>query len=902
MTKMRKLLVVLLAVVACLSLAVGLAACNPDESAAEKATIKLGGQTPDAAGEYSATITANDNKVYTLIVGGLTDYEFETASSDSTVATATVSQTSLTVYALKAGSAKITVSEKADKAHDLIINVAVDPAPVVAPESLTLSGLTGEGTAESPYAVSVAEGKSQSVTMAVQPNTADKTFTWTVGTLEEETFTAGEGNVNATQSGTTLTITGGQLTGETKEVYYIQGKAQTGELTVYIKVTLNEYVALTSLKITNFPKAEDPQTDGYDYVLRTARYTNWNLDEVAGRLTNGMDKSEGERPADDKISYYQTINKFTISATPYNATDKEWVATEEGDNHIFEYLPTGTWRVTGSGETIVKITNSANEASVRVKFIVEDALYTGVLKDKFDAATAATNLDWAFDDHADDTVITAKSLLAQWYFAMNKTTTAYDRDDNGQKIFWLGGAERPYGFDLETKLVTSTGATTEDTLALAWIKAAIPEGATTLQAILGNNNKDFTKYRLVLVKEDGTAFDISNGWQVQRSDGEGTTVEYAIPAQCKGATVAIVVEAGLTKAGENAELHCKGIWINTPITGINLEENTAEVSQGSTYQISYSTVPSKVIDDKVTYSVTQTADGGEGKLTIDNKGMLTVATDAPVGTYVVTVASVADASVKATLTVTVNGYVRVAGFTGTYTDKDGAHDLANANISAKAGSDAVALAFTFNPTDASVQRYTITYKDNANTEFSDNSNVITIKDGKLSFAFVGTVVVKVTPDAEEASGMAITFTVTVREGSVLNWGEANQHSNAAILGGSNPWVMTNGNATVSEGADIQGNGSYIEKKINVSDMDTLLIYIRLFNTQNGGESAVMEVSIDGTVIYPKGSSANASIPESPASETAQPFYYDLSEYTGEVTIRITNVSNYHCVIQQITIS
>ncbi len=114
--------------------------------------------------------------------------------------------------------------------------------------------------------------------------------------------------------------------------------------------------------------------------------------------------------------------------------------------------------------------------------------------------------------------------------------------------------------------------------------------------------------------------------------------------------------------------------------------------------------------------------------------------------------------------------------------------------------------------------------------------------------------------------------------------------------------MTGGNTGVGEGADIQNNGSYIEKTIDVSDMDTMVVYYRLFNTQQGGQNSVLEVKINGTVIYPQGSDTNASIPETPESETARPFYYDLSGFTGEVTIRLTNAGNYHCVIQQITIS
>lgn len=704
-------------------------------------------------------------------------------------------------------------------------------------------------------------------------------------------------------------------------IYYVKGEAQTGDLTVYVKVTVEKYVELESIAVNGLTAAENPATDGYDYILKTAKGTNWNLDKVAGRLTSGMGKGENERPANENVSYYHSVNVFNCVPTPADATNTEWIITEEGNAGVFTVSPDGTWQATKAGETIVKITNSANEASVKIKLEVEDTLYTGILKSTYDGLTAATNLDWAFDDHADDKTVTAKSLLGQWHFAMNKTTSYPDLTDGNQKIFWLGDANRPYGFDMETRLDTKTGATTGDTLALAWTKATISAGADKLAGVFGSHSSDsYVLGRIVLVKEDGTSFTLTDGWE----NLGGKNVEYAIPSECKGATVAVVVEVRLNKAGENGEFQCKGLWITTPVTEIKLGETTATVSQGSIYNIEYTTVPTKVVDGSVNYSVSTEVAGGNDKITVDDDGVVTVAKDAPVGEYTVTVTSAVNNAVKATLTLTVEGYAPVTSFTGTYTDKSGSHDLAGAQISAKKGANAVDVAFAFN-SDASTQTYTISYKDNDSATAATTSNVITIKDGKLNFVYAGTVQVTVTPDATEAAEKAITFTVTVREGTVLNWGAGGQNSRDAIIGENldDPWIMAgNCDRGVGEGADLQ-NGGTLSNTVDLNDMATLEIYARTF-VRNGEADAHMYVQIKYTdsnneehteyilaedYEYAEGThyvevvNTPDKIPGNPW-DRGRSLTFDISGYAqyGNVEIIIGSEAGNHCVIQQITIS
>lgn len=1045
MNKIKKLLVVFLAVAACFSLAIGLTACQGDP---EKVTIKLAGLTPAESGEYSTDLNEGASQQYTLIVGSLTDYEFETASSNAAVATASATQNALSVQGVKAGTAKITLSEKSGKANDLILNVTVKEVPAVAPTAAIFSFEEGSGTLADPYTVELAEGGNTATSnIIVQPTGANSAFTWTVGTVENEAFVAGEGCVTASQNGVVLTITSGDLADDKDaDTLYIKGAAQTGDLTVYIKVTVNKYVKLESIAVNGLTEAE--ASDDFDYVLKTAKGTNWNLDKVAGRLTNGMGKSEQERPDADKVSYYHSVTKFSCAPTPADATDTDWIITEEGNANIFKANPDGTWEVTGTGETIIKITNGKGEASVKIKLVVEDTVYTGILKSVYDEVTAETNLDWSYDDHADDTVTTARSLLNKWYFAMNKTTSDPDGDDGNQKIFWLGSATRPYGFDLETHLDTKTGTKGSDTLALAWTKATIPAGADKIEAIFGSHSSDsYTFGRIVLVKEDGTVYNVSGDWDVFG----GKSVSFDIPSECLGATVAVVVEVRLSNPTGNSEFQCKGIWVNTPIKGITFDEDTVEVPQASTNEIEYNTVPTKVVDGSVTYAVTKTPAGGDGKITIDNKGNYTVAMDAPTGEYEITVTSAVDDTVKAVLKVNVIAYINLTSFSGTYVGKRGVENLNGANINVKQGANAYELAFVYAPDDASVKTYTVTYKDGDATEATEASSIVKVEDDKLYFVAPGRVEVIITPDAEEAAAQAIAFNVTVQsaniivwegadeifdaetgwtkvadewydsfgegaglrseggyisyeadlterntltvgartfarpddpnaklyvsvitsdstetflkakgynygeddyilidtaepswdtrnnlvydlsafvgqtvtikilngergayccitdvklsnENTVLNWGEANQASKDAIVG-EGKWTAHNWRSGVGEGADPEKDG-YIENTVDVTSMDTLLVYIRLFNGQQGGEHAdvEMEVTINGEVIKPIDSDTNATLEECAENETAQPFYYDLSEYTGEVTIRLTNVSPYHCVIQQITIS
>ena len=128
----------------------------------EKVTIRLAGQTADESGAYSAELEAGDEESFTLVVGSLTDYAFTVVSSEPTVVSASVTQTTLTLEALAEGNSTVTLSENSDKAEDLVVNVSVTGSgtEAVAPTSLNISGIEdGSGDISDPYTVTFSSGK-----------------------------------------------------------------------------------------------------------------------------------------------------------------------------------------------------------------------------------------------------------------------------------------------------------------------------------------------------------------------------------------------------------------------------------------------------------------------------------------------------------------------------------------------------------------------------------------------------------------------------------------------------------------------------------------------------------------------------------------------------------------------
>lgn len=201
---------------------------------------------------------------------------------------------------------------------------------------------SGAGEADDPYSVKFSAGKQSVHSLVVRPSDADKAFTWTVGTLSEGTFTENSGlDLTAEQSGNTLT-----LSSSTAGEYALRGKANTGDLTVYFRVTVEEYTELTGIT-ANLPESEE---EGYDYYFKTAKGTSWNMtDGMAGRgeaLLNGSVMGGAQAPLN--LTYYASLYKMTFTPVPAEATDTTWTiqADKEG---IFTLSPDGNWTADAAG-------------------------------------------------------------------------------------------------------------------------------------------------------------------------------------------------------------------------------------------------------------------------------------------------------------------------------------------------------------------------------------------------------------------------------------------------------------------------------------------------------------------------------------------------------------------------
>ena len=749
--------------------AMGFAACSQKVSDSDssggaeetKAKILIAGQTADEEGIYSLTLGEEAKGTYTLVVGTLTDYAFTVAVTDTKVVSASVTETTLTLEALSAGSTSVTISESSEKAEDVNIRVTVTAKgeETVAPTGLSVSNLaddSGAGEADDPYSVKFSAGKQSVHSLVVRPSDADKAFTWTVGTLSEGTFTENSGlDLTAEQSGNTLT-----LSSSTAGEYALRGKANTGDLTVYFRVTVEEYTELTGIT-ANLPESEE---EGYDYYFKTAKGTSWNMtDGMAGRgeaLLNGSVMGGAQAPLN--LTYYASLYKMTFTPVPAEATDTTWTiqADKEG---IFTLSPDGNWTANAAGTAVLTVSNTSGEAEIKIKVEVVDTLYNGVLKSEFDSMTADTEVNWNFDSNPDDLDYT-KGLLGDWRLVMNKTTANPDGDDGNQKIFYLGTADRIYGVCLETRIDSSTGLSAGEVTALTWTKAHIPATATTMTVAIGNNDKTFGSYRITLVKADGTAKCVTDGWVLKSKplDDGKPYAEYQIPDDFKDSDVAIVIETSLAQTDNNCELHFKGLWINSykAVESVSLASDKASVGQGGTYTINATVTPFDASYKTLTYTLADAPEGGEDGIAISSAGVISIATDAPVGEYKIVVASTDNPKATAEFTLTVTQYTALTKFDGgLYLGEREIHygtdTLSGAAIAATFDEDGIytdkALGFRFTANEnASVT----TYKVAMGTD-----GVVAFENGEFSFIGAGTTTVTITPD--DNPDLAISFTVTV---------------------------------------------------------------------------------------------------------------------------------------------
>lgn len=760
MKHLKRLLVFLFVLTASLAIFAG---CKPTEqnTPGEKVTLRLGGETADANGAYALSLAEGESKTYTVVVGTLTDYTLTATSSEPSVASATATETSLKVEAIKEGTTVVTLSEKDGKANALTLNVTVTakqnvPPQPTAPTRLSISGTDeGVGTLEDPYKLSITTAKGAELTLVVSPSDADNTFDWTVGELKDGAFTEKAGGLTVAQNDNRLTISSAS-----QGTFAVRGVAHTGGgVTVYLLVTVTEHVPLTSITTDDLKESEDAQ---YAYEFVTAKGTSWDM--TNGISARGQDLLDGNvmggRQAPLLLTYFPTLSTINFHAEPAGATNQTWIF-HSSDEQVFKLNPDGTWTAGKAGDTDVTVTNALEEATVKIKVTVHDTIADGILSSEFEEADVDETGNWGFDlDNPDNWTEEIweqrKPMYEAWHLVMNRTI-APNGDDGNQKIFYLGTTERIYGICLETQSRSAADAV----LALAWAKVKVPQNATELEVSIGNNDKTQGKYRILFVEADGTTTDLTSGWvNKSKANDDGKPYAQYNAEALRGKTGALVVQAGQNEQNNNCELHIKGLWFNTykQVEGVTLSPAQGEVGQGGQVQINASVTPADASYKTLTYTVTAQPEGGEGKVTVSASGLVSVAQDAPVGEYKISVVSTDNEDAKAEYTLTVTQYTALTSFGATLSFGGRAvsiGDLSEKTVKLTFDESGV---FTDSPLELAISfnegASVTTYRVGLGTE-----GVVSLTDGVLKAIGAGSTTVTLTPDDNE--GLAISFTVEV---------------------------------------------------------------------------------------------------------------------------------------------
>ncbi|MCD8372920.1 MAG: hypothetical protein LUD27_06445 [Clostridia bacterium] len=524
-------------------------------------------------------------------------------------------------------------------------------------ENVLLTGITvstddeeNDGSIASPYALSVAQGSSITVSYAVRPsNATDKTINWTAGSVAGGVFTAStDSGLSFSDSGTRLTITASEAA--TSAV--VQGLADDGSgVSVYLSVSVVAYQAVTS--ITSSALLED-ETGEYDYVFTTALGTQWDMS--GDMLDRGVQLLEGNvmsgLQAPRNLTYWPTLHNFGITVNPDGATDSS-VVISYSDDSVLKLDIDGTWSALSVGETVITVSSySEPDVQMTIKVEVQDSLYAGILQSEYDETETSTLTSWDLDsDHGTDAQF---ARYDDWHLVMvqsNETRGSTGIDYN-QKIFYMGESTRPYGIDLENNVATTDGSLTT-AASLMWAKVTIPESALQFDLVIGNNDKTHGQYRVLFVSEDGAVTELTDGWQGFATASTSSTVKLDVPESIRGTTGAMVVEHRVTEYNNNAELQIKKLWFEgqVDVTGIEFTDKTESThNPGDTFYVTASVTPDSATEDGVIYSVQE---GTEG-VTVDSEtGLVTIAENAASGTYYIIATAAADSSITATYTLTV---------------------------------------------------------------------------------------------------------------------------------------------------------------------------------------------------------------------------------------------------------
>ncbi len=622
------------------------------------------------------------------------------------------------------------------------ISCFVEEDTTVLVEKIMIPSLTeGEGTLTSPYQTNVAVGESKTYSFAVLPNSAtNKEFSWSVGAITSGSFTEVDNNkLSLTTTSTNIKIEG-LVEGEHN---IIKGASKDGSnIEVYIEVRITGYVAVEQFSSSSLAANEN---DLYDYKLVTAEGTNWDMtagqthrrDElVAGNIIGGNQKPQN-------YTAYPALYNFGITLAPEFATDKTFVSTYSNEG-IFKLNVDGSWEALEEGTTILTVTPNGNkDLAFTVEIIVEESFYEGILSSEFETAEATINLDWNFDKNPDDLAYTL-GILGEWNLvqAQSNTSRGGTGDDGNQKMFYLGDPNRVYGVCLESNV---SGGTVSKTAGLMWTKTVIPTDATTMNIVVGNNDKTHGEYRIVFIDESGQVYE-ALGWTSLLNPIETHNKTFNVPEGIKGKTAAIVVEQRLTQKNNNAELHVKSVVINTQtaVEQIVVEDNVITLGQGGTKKIDFRVEPENATNKNVTFSVKDNKKG----IRVNEFGNVQVDLDAEIGEYTIILTSDENVTIKTEVTVNVESNVPTSEFS-----INGLTDGSTYNATYGGGN-----------TDMSIKVSPKFNEGASNTEVSvvsTNESAVVYENGYLVYKGVGSSTVTFTPEGNK--DLAITTTFNVEE-------------------------------------------------------------------------------------------------------------------------------------------
>ncbi len=569
------------------------------------------------------------------------------------------SKTKLSLKANEAGVFGIKISVK-DSILVVYVEVTVTKevdVPLVLVESVLFATISeGDGSLESPYEINLAYSMSESFSFAVLPNNAtNKSFTWEVLVEDgDDLVTPNEGDepISVTTSATRITVEA--LT--EGAIGYIKGTAaDDSNVVVYLKVEIEEFTAVTEIKLSGLLDDVDEEAD---YIFETALFTTWDmsgdeLDRKTGLMDGTAGPGGGQVPLN--LTYWPNLYKFNASVLPNDASNPtlDFSYSEEG---IFKVNLDGTYETLKAGTTIVTISSVTNpEVEVTVKVVVNDSLYGGILMDVYEETPVSSLSEWNFDGNPDN--LGSLPLLSEWnnVFLQTNTVRGGKGIDGNQKIFYLGESNRVYGIALESRV--DNGNLNLPT-SLVWNKVLIGSEATTLDINIGNNDKVHNEYRIVMVTENKDSYVLQDWTKLLNPESSSRVNDILIPEEVKGKTVALVIEQRLTEKNNNAEVHIKGIWLNqyTPVTGISLPELSGTYGQGAKFNLNAIVTPGNATEKGLLYSVS------EPTISISNNGEVSIGADTLVGDYTITIVSVDDPLISEQYVLTVDSNVPTTSF------------------------------------------------------------------------------------------------------------------------------------------------------------------------------------------------------------------------------------------------